>query len=171
MSNVHMNKLYLASLNKAKIEATKQVFSDFDVIPVKVEISSKQPLSEVETINCAKERLKKVKDGYRLGLEAGTTIINDKCFLVNYGVLIDKDDKVYIAGGSYLELPEKIREELYNNHLELKDAMHKHYGDVLTEQGGTIEFFTNGLVKRVDIFTHIGKILKGELERKEKHNA
>ena len=165
-----MEKLFLASLNKAKIEATKKVFDNFCVVPVEVKLSTAQPLSEEETILCAKKRASLLEGGYRLGLEAGVTKIFDKCFLVNYGVLIDPDGNEYYAGGSYLELPKAIEEELYQNHLELKDAMIKHYGDVLKETGGAIEILTKGEVSRVDIFTHIAKILKGELERK-KDNA
>ena len=165
-----MEKLFLASLNKAKVEATKQVFDNFCVVPIEVKLDISQPLSEEETILCAKKRASLLEGGYRLGLEAGVTKILDKCFLVNYGVLIDPEGNEYYAGGTYLELPKEIEEELYQNHLELKDAMIKHFGNVLKETGGAIEVLTKGEVSRVDIFTHITKLLKGELERK-KDNA
>ena len=166
-----MKKLYLASCNLAKAKATKEVFDDFDIELLSVDVNNpKQPLSELETIECAKRRARALPNGYRLGLEAGTTIIDDKCFLVNFGVLIDPNNNEYIAGGSYLELPECIKHELYDNGLELKDAMNKHYSG-LKEEGGAINIFTNGKVNRVDIFLHICKILKGELERKEKENG
>lgn len=162
-----MEKIYLASLNKAKVIATKKVFDDFEIIPTEVHMTILQPLSEEDTFNCAKNRALSLPNGYRLGLEAGAAIICDKCFLVNCGVLIDQDNHEYYAAGSYIELPNIIKNELYQNHLELKDAMIKHYGDVIKETGGAIEFLTNGELTRVDIFTHIGKLLKGQLERKE----
>ena len=160
-------KLYLASLNFAKIEATKKVFNECEIIPTQVDINiSTQPLSDLETIGCARKRALALPKGYRLGLEAGVTIVGDICFLVNYGVLIDPNDNEYYAGGSYLPLPNFIKDELYN-HLELKEAMTKHYGDILKESGGTIEILTNGEVSRVDIFTHINLILIGELKKGE----
>ena len=117
-----MEKLFVATNNQSKIIATKRVFNDFEVIPVSVECdNSKQPLSEEETLLCAKKRALAIKEGYRLGLEAGVTIIDNSYFLVNYGVLIDKDDNIYCAGGHYFPLPDVIGDELYNNKLELKE--------------------------------------------------
>ena len=164
-----MEKLFVATSNQAKIIATKKVFNDFEVIPVTTKCdNAKQPLSEDETLMCAKRRALSLESGYRLGLEAGVTIIDDRCFLVNYGVLIDKDNNFYYAGGHYFPLPDVIRDELYNNKLELKEAMTKHYGDVISEAGGTIEFLTNGIVSRVDIFISIGDMLKGQMMKKQK---
>lgn len=162
-----MKELFLASTNSAKLKATQIVFNDYKITPVSVDMEIKQPLSEEETLDCAKKRAQALPNGYRLGLEAGVTIINNQCFLVNYGVLLDDKDNEYYAGGSYVPLPEVIKVELYNNHLELKEAMNKHFKAV-NENGGTIEILTNGLVTRVDIFTHICKILKGELEKCQK---
>lgn len=164
-----MKKLFVASKNLAKVEATKNVFNDFEVVSVNLELNySKQPKNVNETINGARLRAKSLPNGYRLGLEAGVDIIDNKCFLVNYGVLIDKDNNEYIAGGTQVPLPDIIKDEIYINNLELKDAMNKHFGKV-EELGGTIEIITNGKVTRVDIFTHICCLLKGELERKIKN--
>lgn len=164
-----MEKLFVATSNQAKIIATKKVFNDFEVIPVDVKCdNTKQPLSEEETLKCAKNRALSIDGGYRLGLEAGVTIIDGSYFLVNYGVLIDKDDNIYCAGGHYFPLPDVIGDELYHNKLELKEAMIKHYGDVISQTGGTIEFLTNGMVTRVDIFTGIGNMLKGQMMKKQK---
>ena len=166
-----MEKLFVVTKNEAKIIAIKNVFYDFDVVPVVVKTNTiKQPLSEEETFACAKIRASAINYGYRLGLEAGVTLINDVCFLVNYGVLIDKDNNEYYGGGFYFPLPDVIKEELYQNKLELKDAMKKHYGNVITDRGGTIEFLTNGEVTRIDIFTSIGKMLRGQIKKKQEEN-
>ena len=163
-----MKKIYVASLNKAKLEAVKIVFNDYEVIPVEVHMDINQPLTDSETLEFAKKRANMLKGEYRLGLEAGVTILNDKCFLVNYGVLIDFNGNEYSAGGSYFELPDIIREELYQNKLVLKDAMTKHYKEEMKETGGAIEILTEGLVTRVDIFVNILKMLRGKLERNRK---
>ena len=163
-----MEKLFVITKNEAKLIAIKNVFTDFEVVSVDVDANTiKQPLSEEETLNCAKIRARTISDGYRLGLEAGVTLVGEKCFLVNYGVLIDKYNNEYYAGGSYFPLPDVIKKELYQNKLELKDAMRKHYGDVITSTGGTIEFLTNKEVTRVDIFTNIGKMLKGQMKKQK----
>ena len=161
---MYKDKIYLFSTNRAKVEATKRVFSDYLVEEIKVDLDKTQPLSEAETIEMAKKRAHSKDEGIRIGLEAGVTLIGDECFLCNFGVLIDEDDNEFVAGGSYFLLPREIKDELYLNHLELKEAIKKVYGEEVKELGGTIEFLTRGEVKRVDIFTHICKILKGLYE-------
>lgn len=164
---MYKDKIYLFSTNIAKVEAVKTVFSDYAVEKIKVDLDKKQPLSEAETIEMARERTKSRNDGIRIGLEAGVTKIGEKCFLCNFGVLIDEEGNEYVAGGSYFLLPDTISNELYLNHLELKDAIKKVYGKEVRELGGTIEFLTKGEVKRVDIFIHICKILKGLYDKKK----
>ena len=159
-----MCKIYLVTNNSAKIKAAKTVFNDYEIEIVSASAEIKQPLSSEETIECAKSRVRNLKEGIRIGLEAGTTLIDGNCFLCNYGVLIDEDDNEYIAGGTFYPLPDAIKDDLYVSHMELKDAMKKHFGDVVTENGGTIEYLTKGNVTRVDIFIHICKLLKGEMK-------
>lgn len=159
-----MCKIYLATNNSAKIKAVETAFSDYEIELVSIDTKIKQPLSSEETIECAKFRAHAKSQGIRLGLEAGVTLINNKCFLCNYGVLVDNDGHEYIAGGTIYPLPDEIKDDLYQEKLELKDAMKKHFGDVITENGGTIEYLTNGNMTRVDIFIHICKLLKGEFE-------
>ena len=116
-----IKKLYVGTKNKAKIEAVIEVFKNFEVVPMEGESGvSRQPLSEEETINGAKNRAKSLPAGYRLGLEAGVTKINGICFLINFGVLIDPEDNEYFAGGTYLPLPDFVSDRLYNSDVELK---------------------------------------------------
>lgn len=169
-----MNKLYVGTKNPAKISAVVEVFNDFEVMPVEgVSNVRSQPLSEEETIDGAYNRAKSLPSGYRLGLEAGVTIIKDICYLINFGVLIDPNDSVYYAGGTYLPLPNYVKDKLYNEKMELKDVMEEYFKvEKINERGGAISIFTNNEVKRKDIFIHICKLLRGQLEfHKEKQNG
>ena len=169
-----MNKLFVATGNKAKLAAARKVFDDFEIVPVDgCFTTNRQPLSEEETLECARKRALATDGEYRLGMEAGVTLINGRCFLVNFAVLVDKDNNEYCAGGSYYPLPDIVKDDLYQEGMELKDAITKEYGDVINECGGTIEFLTDKLVTRVDIFTHICEMLKGQMIKrsKEKRDA
>lgn len=164
-----VKKLYVGTKNKAKISAVLEVFKDFEVIPMEGESGvSRQPLSEEETINGAKNRAKSLPLGYRLGLEAGVTKINGICFLINFGVLIDPNDKEYFAGGTYLPLPDFVGEKLYSEDVELKEVMEEYTGIMnINHFGGAISVFTNDQVQRKDIFIHICKLLYGQLQFNE----
>ena len=166
------NKLYVGTKNKAKISAVIEVFKDFEVVAMEGESGVKsQPLSEEETITGAKNRALSLPLGYRLGLEAGVTKINGICFLINFGVLIDPDNNEYYAGGTYLPLPEFVSDRLYKKGIELKDVMEEYTKIAnLNQQGGAISIFTNNLVQRKDIFTHICKLLYGQLQFSSKEN-
>lgn len=167
-----MSKIYLATNNSAKINAAKTVFNDYEIDVISVETKIKQPLSSEETIEGARFRAKSKKSGIRIGLEAGVTLIDERCYLCNYGVLLDENNHEYIAGGTIYPIPDEIKNDLYINKMELKDAIEKHYGNVLSENGGTIEYLTKGNISRVDIFIHICKLLKGQFEfNKGEQNA
>lgn len=163
-------KLYVGTKNKAKISAVMEVFSDFEVIPMDAESGvRRQPLSEEETIQGAKNRALALPKGYRLGLEAGVTKINGICYLINFGVLIDKEDYEYFAGGTYLPLPDFVGDKLYNTDVELKEVMEEYTGIMnINHFGGAISIFTNNQVERKDIFIHISKLLLGQLQFKNK---
>ena len=163
-----IKKLYVGTKNKAKIEAVIEVFKNFEVVPMEGESGvSRQPLSEEETINGAKNRAKSLPAGYRLGLEAGVTKINGICFLINFGVLIDPEDNEYFAGGTYLPLPDFVSDRLYNSDVELKEVMEEYTGIMnINHFGGAISVFTNNQVQRKDIFIHICKLLYGQLQFK-----
>lgn len=166
-----MNKLYVGTKNPAKISAVVEVFKDFEVIPLEGASSVRsQPLSEEETLDGAYNRAKALPSGYRLGLEAGVTIIKDICYLINFGVLIDPNDKVYYAGGTYLPLPNYVKDKLYNDGMELKDVMAEYFKlEKINERGGAISVFTSDEVQRKDIFVHISKLLLGQLKFNEEN--
>lgn len=165
-----MNKCYLGSLNKVKLEATQEVLNNYEVVGIAVSSGvSSQPLSDKETILGAINRAKNLpKDGLRIGLEAGVQMQNEILFLVNWGVLIDEADHIYYAGGTRIPLDEFVKEGIFAHKKELADVMDEylHTKDIRTKEGA-IGYFTNSLVKRKDIFVHIVKLLYGQYLRKE----
>lgn len=168
-----MTKVYVGTLNNAKVNACKEVLKDYDVIPMKSDSKvSNQPKTDEETITGAYNRaLGLPKDGLRIGLEAGVQMHLGKLFLVNWGVLIDEDDNVFYAGGTRIELPEYLRYGIFEERKEMADIMGERYQnhDIRFEQGA-IGIFTNNQIKRIDIFIHIVKLLYGEYLHKKGEN-
>lgn len=162
-----MNKLYIASTNPNKVKATKDVFTDFEIESIQVTNNTSQPKSIEDTLECAYLRTKSLGENkMRLGLEAGVTLINDKCFLVNFGVLIDENGNKYEAGGTLIPLPEIVKIKIYEDNLELKDAIQALVDDKeINIHNGTIGYLTNDYVTRYDIFYEICKLLKGQYEK------
>lgn len=158
-------KVYLGSLNPAKLNAVKEVLEDFEVIGVKVDSNvSNQPKSDEETINGALNRARSLpNDGLRIGLEAGVEFHNNKLFLINWGVLIDLSGNEYIAGGTRIELPDYVRKGIFEENKELADIMGEVFkDDSIRLHQGAIGIFTHGQIERKDIFTHVVKLLYGE---------
>lgn len=166
-----MPKAYIASLNKVKVEAVKKVLTEYEVIAKKGDSKvSNQPKSESETIQGAYNRcLSLPKDGLRIGLEAGVSMIDGIMFLINYGVMIDEQDNIYYAGGARIPLPEYVKERLLNTDLELAEVMEE-YTKIkdIRSKNGAMGVFTNNRVERIDLFVHIMNLLYGQYEfRKE----
>ncbi len=162
-------KVYIASQNKTKVEAVKEVFREALVIALKTDSKvSNQPKSEKETMLGAYNRAKSLpKDGLRIGLEAGVSLEEDILFLINWGVLLDQEDNVYLASGTKIPLPKFIYDEIYKEGKELADIMNYHYNkEEINTKEGAIGIFTNDNVPRVEIFIHIVKLLKGQYETK-----
>lgn len=170
-----MKKVYVGSGNNVKVNAVKKVLEPFgyEVCGIAVDsLVSSQPLTDEETIKGAYNRAKALpSDGLRIGLEAGVELVNDDLFLTNFGVLIDQDNNVYKAGGTRIVLPEEIKKMIFEEHLELSDAMEKHFKTVdIKHHQGAIGYFTDGLVVRMDIFEHIVKLLYGQYRYKTNNN-
>ena len=65
-----------------------------------------------------------------------------------------------------IPLPKEVSYLINKEKMELKDAMNKVYKvKNINEDIGTIGFLTENYVKRVDIFIHICKLLKGQYLR------
>lgn len=160
-------KVYVGSINNNKVNATKIVLEPFGYEVISKEVNSlvgAQPLNDEETIKGALNRAMALpNDGLRIGLEAGVSLLNDTLYLTNYGVLIDENDNEYFAGGTRIPLPDEIKELIINEKMELSDAMYKYFNTYdIKHKNGAIGYFTNDLVTRIDIFSHIVKLLYGQ---------
>ena len=167
-------KAYLGSKNIVKLNATIEVLSEFgyEVIGLDVDsMVSAQPKNDEETLTGAYNRANSLpKDGIRIGLEAGVELLHNDLYLTNFGVLIDEENNIYKAGGTRIVLPIEIKKMIFEEGLELSDAMEKYFNTLdIKHKEGAIGYFTKNLVVRKDIFTHIVKLLYGQyLYKKEK---
>lgn len=160
-----MSKVYVGSTNPVKLKAVATVFSDFEVIGLDVDSKvGNQPLSDQETIKGAINRAQSLPRGHlRIGLEAGVEESLGILFLVNWGVLIDEDDHHYYAGGTRIPLPKFIKDKLFYEKKELATVIDEYYQTTnIKHHEGAIGIYTNSLVKRIDIFIHIVKLLYGQ---------
>lgn len=160
-------KAYIGSKNVTKVNAVKEILEPlgYEVIAMDVPSGvSNQPKDDEETIKGAYNRANSLpKDGLRIGLEAGVEILNDDLFLTNYGVLIDELGNVYKAGGTRIVLPDVLKKGIFEEGLELSDCMEKYFGENnIKNRNGAIGFLTCNQVERIEIFTHIIKLLYGQ---------
>lgn len=160
-------KIYIGSTNKVKVGAVRNILEPlgYEIIPMNVDSKvSCQPKNDEETMTGAINRAMALPlDGLRVGLEAGVELLHGDLYLTNFGVLIDQDNNIYKAGGTRIVLPPFFKQVLFEEGLELSDAMDKYFGmKDIKHTEGAIGYFTDGMVKRVDIFEHIIKLLYGE---------
>ncbi|MDD4212024.1 MAG: DUF84 family protein [Bacilli bacterium] len=164
-----MYKLFVGTQNRVKLDAVRLALKDMGLVYEVVGLStdsgvSSQPFSDKETIEGATNRALKCGDqGLRMGLEAGVEYTNGHLFLVNWGVLIDHNQEHYMAGGTRIPLPKKVQIELEQKQDELATIMDRLYKtEDIKHHEGAIGLFTDGSVKRIDIFVHIVKLLMGQ---------
>lgn len=160
-----MCKVYVGSKNNVKLSACKLVLNDFEVIGYNSNSKvSSQPKTDEETITGAINRAKDIPyEGIRIGLEAGVHKCMDNLYLVNWGVLIDENNNIYIAGGTRIPLPRFVEEKIYSTNMELAEIMDEYFNTIdIKHNEGAVGVFTSGQVKRVDIFIHIVKLLYGQ---------
>lgn len=160
-----MYKIYVGTTNKVKLKAVEEVFTEYEVTSYDSNsLVGPQPRTDEETINGALNRALDIPyKGLRMGLEAGVQETEGILYLVNWGVLIDEDGNIFYAGGTRIPLPKVIKEKLETTSLELAVIMDEYYNTVdIKHNVGAIGFFTDNLVKRVDIFIHICKLLYGQ---------
>lgn len=160
--------IIIGSNNRAKIKAVKTVFTSSEVIPLLSPSNvSPQPLTEKETqqgaINRAYYCAKKMPQSLCIGLEGGVTIIDHTLYLCSWGALVVSGE-LYTAGGSNIPLPNDFIEPLQNG-VELGELMESYsqLSDV-RHQEGAVGIFTNGVISRSDLFVHIVKLLKGQMD-------
>jgi non-canonical (house-cleaning) NTP pyrophosphatase len=86
--------------------------------------------------------------------------------LCNWGALASKDLEPIIAGGARLLLPDQIAKRLRAGE-ELGPVMDD-YAKMknVRKHEGAIGIFTNGMVNRIEMFTHIMNLLVGQYQYK-----
>ncbi|WP_163971688.1 DUF84 family protein [Oceanobacillus halotolerans] len=165
-------KIAVGSKNPTKIQAVKAVFIQEDVFdrdaPSNV---SAQPFSDEETREGAIQRAmycaKQQESDIGIGLEGGIMYVEDQLYLCNWGALVTKDQSIYTASGARIALPKEIDDQLQNG-FELGDIMdeYAHKKEVRNKEGA-VGIFTNGIVTRQEMFTHVVQLLRGQMEMDE----
>ncbi|UOQ47104.1 DUF84 family protein [Gracilibacillus caseinilyticus] len=161
-------KIVTGTFNQAKMNAVKDVFSEAEVIGADVDSKvDSQPKSDEETlagaINRAKASRLYIEDGYGVGLEGGVMPISDQLYLCNWGALVTPDHQLFVASGARIPLPDVIAEAVMNGG-ELGHVM-KEWTKMqnIRHHQGAIGIFTNEWVSRKEMFSHVVKLLAGQL--------
>lgn len=159
--------IVIGSKNPTKIKAVEEVFPEAYIYSK--DVSSKvsaQPFSDEETKEGAINRAKQcaTKDTIGIGLEGGVMYVRDELYLCNWGALVSEDNQVYTASGARILLPREINESLKSGK-ELGDIMDVYAKrEGVRNKEGAIGIFTNDLISRSEMFTHVVKLLRGQWE-------
>lgn len=175
---VFFMKIVIGSTNKTKVEAVKNIFTNWTVIAKSVPSGvSPQPIGDEETLQGAMNRAKAAQASERgsvgIGLEGGVMYIQNELYLCNWGALVDTNGTIYTASGARIKLPPSFQDDI-NRGCELSDIMNEYTKrhDIRFHEGA-IGIFTNHLVLRAEMFSHVVKLLKGQMEywqgMKDKH--
>ncbi|WP_102345244.1 DUF84 family protein [Bacillus sp. Marseille-P3661] len=165
-----MNRIAVGSKNKTKVGAVQSVFEDIQnvtIIPIDVPSGvSAQPLSDEETMNGAKNRAKQARQETEselgIGLEGGVVETKEGMMLCNWGALEITDGRIFVASGAKIFLPNEIAQGIRNGK-ELSQVMDEYTSlHNVRSKEGAIGIFTNGLVQREEMFSHIVKLLLGQ---------
>lgn len=166
-----MYNAYLGSTNPVKLQAVKHVLTDYQVVGMSVDsLVGNQPMNDEDTIKGAYNRAQQLpRDGLRIGLEAGIMQHDQTFYLVNWGVLIDEENRVFYAGGTRIPLPSSVIQRVLHESKELANVMEEETKiNGIKHKEGAIGYYTNSKVKREDIFIHIMNLLYGQyLHHKE----
>ncbi|GAA0312652.1 DUF84 family protein [Oceanobacillus oncorhynchi subsp. oncorhynchi] len=159
----------IGSKNPTKIQAVRNVFPEWELssleVPSKV---SAQPFSDEETrigaVNRAKACAAGSADAIGIGLEGGVMYVDDTLFLCNWGALAAADGTLYTASGARIALPKEIEEALKTaGELSMVMDAYTKKENVRSHEGA-IGIFTNNLISRESMFTHVVQLLKGQYD-------
>lgn len=162
-------KIIIGSKNPAKVLAVKNSFIHEEVEFAALDIPSNvsdQPFSDDETIQGAINRsVGAVRQGngdIGIGLEGGVQETSHGLMLCNWGALATRTGEPIIAGGARFLLPEEIAIRLRAGE-ELGPVMDE-YAKMknVRKHEGAVGIFTNGVINRVDMFTHLTNLLVGQ---------
>lgn len=157
----------IGSKNPTKVEAVRNVFSEFEVSSLEVPSNvSVQPFSDEETrigaINRAKACAAGRAGSIGIGLEGGVMYVDDTLFLCNWGALATEDGELFTASGARIALPKEIENGLKTaGELSIVMDAYTKKENVRSHEGA-IGIFTNNLVSRENMFTHVVQLLKGQ---------
>ncbi|WP_040207598.1 DUF84 family protein [Neobacillus jeddahensis] len=164
-------RIVIGSKNPAKIAAVKNSFDqdELEFIPLDVPSGvNDQPFSDDETIrgaiNRAKEALRMGNGDIGIGLEGGVQETSYGLLLCNWGALATPTVEPFIAGGARFLLPAEVAARLRAGE-ELGPVMDE-YAKMknVRKHEGAVGIFTNGMINRVDMFTHVTKLLVGQYD-------
>lgn len=164
-----MIKIAVGTTNPAKVEAVKAGFQGIEAVFSPVSVPSgvaDQPFSDEETImgavNRAQSSLAEAGAEIGIGLEGGVTETPAGLFLCNWGALADETGSTIVAGGARILLPEAVANAVRSgSELGIVMAEYTKKLDV-SKKEGAIGVFTDGLITRRDMFSHIVKLLAGQ---------
>lgn len=162
-----MFNIAVGSSNPAKIES---VHLAMDQLGIQAIISgnevqsgvSQQPLSDNETIQGALNRAKSLRSleegnffDYLIGLEGGIVETPFGMFVCNWGVVINREEKIGIGGGLRVQIPFHIAEKVREG-TELGKVLGDFYGDQeIKNSKGMIGILTNNQINRSLVFRDV----------------
>jgi len=162
-------ELVVGSLNETKINAVKAVFTNAHITPLSVPSDvSAQPVGDMETkegaINRAQYASQKTANSFGIGLEGGVMLLQHDLYLCNWGALVTPCGNTITASGARIKLPESFKAKIDQGYelSEIMDAYTKRHN--IRHHEGTIGIFTNNLMLRKEMFSHIVLLLKGQME-------
>lgn len=162
-------KIVIGSYNNTKIQAVKAVFPHWTVIPKDVPSHvSPQPIGDEETLRGAVNRAKagqtSEQNSIGIGLEGGVMYLEDGLYLCNWGALVDINGEVYTASGARIKLPKAFQKKI-NDGYELSTIMNEYTKrHDIRHHEGAIGIFTKNQVPSDEMFTHVVKLLRGQME-------
>jgi inosine/xanthosine triphosphatase len=162
-------KIIIGSNNPAKVASVKTAFHYQQTEFLSLDIPSgvsEQPFSDEETIKGAINRAigaMEVGNGdIGIGLEGGVHESAQGLLLCNWGALASKDMEPIIAGGARFVLPHEIANRLRAGE-ELGPIMDDYAKkENVRKNEGAVGIFTNGMVNRSEMFSHIMNLLVGQ---------
>jgi inosine/xanthosine triphosphatase len=162
-------KIIIGSKNPAKVAAVENTFLEEKVEFISLDIPSgvsDQPFSDEETVKGAINRavgaLKQGEGDLAIGLEGGVQETSHGLLICNWGALAANDMPPIIAGGARILLPEEIAQRLRAGE-ELGPVMDQYAKQKnVRKHEGAVGIFTNGFINRVEMFTHLTKLLVGQ---------
>ncbi|MFC2948687.1 DUF84 family protein [Virgibacillus sediminis] len=162
-------KVIVGSKNLTKVGAVEKTFPQDEVIAKdSPSLVAAQPISDEETrmgaVNRAMGCLENASVDLAIGLEGGVMEVDGRLYLCNWGALATREKKVHTASGARILLPKEISKQLKDGR-ELGDVMEQYTRrNGIRHKEGAIGVFTNELVSRQEMFTHVVKLLRGQWE-------